>query len=77
MASLIGQRAAQALWRDYLELTKPKVVVLMLITSLVGMFLATRAACRGQCWCLAIWALPCAPAVRRRSIMWSIGALMR
>jgi protein SCO1/2 len=43
MASLIGERAAQALWRDYLELTKPKVVVLMLITSLVGMFLATRA----------------------------------
>src|SRR5690606_31415321 len=32
-----------ATWRDYLELTKPKVVVLMLITSLVGMFLATRA----------------------------------
>lgn len=31
------------LWRDYLELTKPKVVLLMLITSLVGMFLATRA----------------------------------
>nr|WP_269807623.1 heme o synthase [Pseudomonas sp. NMI795_08] len=30
-------------WRDYFELTKPKVVVLMLITSLVGMFLATRA----------------------------------
>jgi protoheme IX farnesyltransferase len=43
MASLTGERAAQALWRDYLELTKPKVVVLMLITSLVGMFLATRA----------------------------------
>ncbi|QKZ02327.1 MULTISPECIES: heme o synthase [Pseudomonas] len=34
---------AQAGWRDYLELTKPKVVVLMLMTSLVGMFLATRA----------------------------------
>ena len=31
------------LWHDYLELTKPKVVLLMLITSLVGMFLATRA----------------------------------
>ena len=43
MAILIGDRPAQALWRDYLELTKPKVVVLMLITSLVGMFLATRA----------------------------------
>ncbi len=34
---------AQAGWRDYLELTKPRVVVLMLMTSLVGMFLATRA----------------------------------
>ncbi|MHA3734077.1 heme o synthase [Pseudomonas sp. Eth.TT006] len=43
MALLIGERPAQALWRDYLELTKPKVLVLMLITSLVGMFLATRA----------------------------------
>ena len=43
MATIIGERQAQALWRDYLELTKPKVVVLMLITSLVGMFLATRA----------------------------------
>lgn len=30
------------LWRDYLELTKPKVVLLMLITSSVGMLLATR-----------------------------------
>ncbi|WP_065260659.1 heme o synthase [Pseudomonas bananamidigenes] len=43
MAILIGERPGQAIWRDYLELTKPKVVVLMLITSLVGMFLATRA----------------------------------
>lgn len=43
MTTLLGERPRQALWRDYLELTKPKVVVLMLITSLVGMFLATRA----------------------------------
>ncbi len=43
MATLLSQAHSQALWRDYLELTKPKVVVLMLITSLVGMFLATRA----------------------------------
>lgn len=28
-------------WRDYLQLTKPKVVLLMLITALVGMQLAT------------------------------------
>jgi len=43
MAALLSQSQARAGWRDYLELTKPKVVVLMLITSLVGMFLATRA----------------------------------
>ncbi|SFP53094.1 heme o synthase [Pseudomonas borbori] len=43
MATLLREHHAHASWRDYLELTKPKVVVLMLITSLVGMFLATRA----------------------------------
>ncbi|GFM54593.1 heme o synthase [Pseudomonas cichorii] len=32
----------QAVWRDYLELTKPKVVTLMLITSLVGMLLSSH-----------------------------------
>ena len=52
MATLIGERAQQALWRDYLELTKPKVLVLMLITSLVGMFLATRA---GVPWTVLIF----------------------
>ncbi|WP_236184830.1 heme o synthase [Pseudomonas juntendi] len=41
MATLLSTQRAS--WRDYLELTKPKVVVLMLITSLAGMFLATRA----------------------------------
>ncbi|MFK4234316.1 heme o synthase [Pseudomonas guariconensis] len=43
MATLLSEGPARAGWRDYLELTKPKVVVLMLITSLAGMFLATRA----------------------------------
>ncbi len=43
MATVLSERRVQASWRDYLELTKPKVVLLMLITSLVGMFLATRA----------------------------------
>ena len=33
--------AAVASWRDYLELTKPRVVVLMLLCALVGMLLAT------------------------------------
>jgi len=43
MATVLQARQERALWRDYLELTKPRVVLLMLITSLVGMFLATRA----------------------------------
>jgi protoheme IX farnesyltransferase len=28
-------------WQDYLEMCKPKVVLLMLLCSVVGMFLAT------------------------------------
>jgi len=47
MATLLRTHPAHATWRDYLELTKPRVVLLMLITSLVGMFLATRA---GVAW---------------------------
>ena len=43
MATALRAHSESASWRDYLELTKPKVVLLMLITSLVGMFLATRA----------------------------------
>lgn len=31
---------AKAVWRDYLELTKPRVVALMLLTSVIGMLLA-------------------------------------
>ncbi|WP_257286349.1 heme o synthase [Endozoicomonas sp. SESOKO1] len=33
--------AGRAHWRDYLELTKPKVVALMILTSVIGMYLAT------------------------------------
>ncbi|GIZ10791.1 heme o synthase [Pseudomonas sp. NCCP-436] len=43
MATTLSVHSGHATWRDYLELTKPRVVLLMLITSLVGMFLATRA----------------------------------
>jgi len=31
-------------WRDYLELCKPNVVALMILTSLIGMLLATEQA---------------------------------
>ena len=34
-------RAGNAHWKDYLELTKPKVVALMILTSVIGMCLAT------------------------------------
>jgi protoheme IX farnesyltransferase len=50
VATLLSARWAS--WRDYLELTKPKVVVLMLITSLAGMFLATRA---GVSWSVLLF----------------------
>ena len=35
------EMSTAATWKDYLELTKPKVVLLLLITAVVGMFLAT------------------------------------
>ena len=34
--------AQSASWRDYLEMCKPRVVLLMLLCTLVGMFLATE-----------------------------------
>jgi len=32
---------APVIWRDYVELCKPRVVLLMLLTVIVGMYLAT------------------------------------
>ncbi len=43
-AKVLTARSAQqrqVVWRDFLELTKPKVVALMLLTSVIGMLLAT------------------------------------
>ena len=37
----MSEAAADASWRDYVELTKPRVVLLMLLCALVGMLLAT------------------------------------
>jgi protoheme IX farnesyltransferase len=34
------QASAAASWRDYKELTKPNVVALMILTSIIGMFMA-------------------------------------
>ncbi len=40
LAEVSEQRAS---WHDYLEMCKPKVVALMLLTSVIGMFLSTTA----------------------------------
>ncbi len=37
----VANRQEQASWHDYYEMTKPKVVMLLLLTALVGMCLAT------------------------------------
>lgn len=37
---MIETTQVKASWRDYLELTKPNVVALMILTALIGMFLA-------------------------------------
>ncbi len=42
MATLSLSVSQRRLWRDYLELTKPKVVALLVLTAWVGMVLATK-----------------------------------
>lgn len=37
------QENKTTIWQDYLELCKPRVVMLMLLTAIIGMFLATPA----------------------------------
>ncbi len=44
MAELTGALTHNATWRDYLELTKPRVVLLMILTAMVGMCLASPSA---------------------------------
>jgi protoheme IX farnesyltransferase len=51
MLPISWPRRHALLWRDYLELTKPRVVLLMLVTSSVGMLLATR---QGAPWAVLV-----------------------
>ncbi|MDX1693273.1 MAG: heme o synthase [Ketobacteraceae bacterium] len=37
----VSRGSGSASWRDYYELTKPKVVALLMLTAVVGMFLST------------------------------------
>jgi len=42
LPAAVGMAAGKRVtWRDYLELTKPRVVALMILTSVIGMLLAT------------------------------------
>jgi len=41
MENDFSETTQNASWKDYLELTKPKVVLMILITAVVGMFMAT------------------------------------
>ncbi len=36
-----GSKQEPVSWRDYMELTKPRVVMLLMLTAIVGMFMAT------------------------------------
>jgi protoheme IX farnesyltransferase len=36
----MNDKAIRPIWRDYLEMTKPNVVLLMIMTSAIGMFMA-------------------------------------
>lgn len=40
MMNETGVEVEKAVWRDYLELTKPNVVALMILTTVIGMFLS-------------------------------------
>ena len=37
----VGNVSDKVSWRDYYQITKPKVVLLMILTSVIGMFMAT------------------------------------
>jgi heme o synthase len=42
MSNAVHPTASPVTWRDYYELCKPNVVLLMLLTSVIGMLMATR-----------------------------------
>lgn len=48
MTTMTRTAQAAASWHDYLELTKPKVVALMIVTSAIGMLLSTPGAISWQ-----------------------------
>ena len=41
MSAELAEKQQYVSWRDYYKLTKPNVVLLMLLTSVIGMFMAT------------------------------------
>jgi protoheme IX farnesyltransferase len=58
-ASSITCPSARSLWRAYLELCKPKVVLLMLLTTLVGMQLAAPGLVAWPVLCWGLFGIAC------------------
>jgi protoheme IX farnesyltransferase len=58
------QETGAASWRDYKELTKPNVVMLMILTSAIGMFMAVPGMVPLDILVLGIW---------HRAVRWRCG----
>src|SRR5262249_28853736 len=75
-----GLDSPRAIWRAYYELCKPRVVALMLITTIVGMLLATPTTVSLQIFVfgnLGIGLTACAGAVINHVVDRHIDSLMR
>ena len=64
------QQTKTASWRDYKELTKPNVVLLMILTSAIGMFMAVPGMVPLHILVLGNLGSRCAPVRLQRSIIW-------
>ena len=62
-------------WRDYYELTKPRVVMLMILTSVIGMLLAVPGMVPLDILLLGNIGMHFVPVVPQRLTIWLIGIL--
>lgn len=51
-STCVVEARISATWRDYLELCKPRVVILMILTTIVGMYLSSEGFVP---WHILIW----------------------
>ena len=55
MTEVLQSSSSASNWRDYLEMCKPRVVLLMLLCTLVGMFLATDGSGAMPAWDIVLF----------------------